>query len=81
MTSDRWLVADEWFASFIRDLESHAGRVVRLKREAGRGIPKHHRAAVEYEQQTENYLKFLRHESRNHAPNRDDENSQVPRLA
>lgn len=62
MISDRWTVADEWFAQFIRDLEGHAGRVVRARREPGRGITPQHRAALEYDAQTENYLRFLRHE-------------------
>lgn len=59
---DRWLVADEWFAQFIRDVEGSAGRVTRLRREAGRGVPKQHRDAVAYEAETENYRKYLRFE-------------------
>lgn len=60
--ANRWLVADEWFAAFIRDLEASPRRVTALRREARRGVPVSHRRAVQYEQETEQYLKYLRHE-------------------
>lgn len=66
MNPDRWTLADECFAVFVRDLQAHAGRVTRLHREAGRGLTRAHREAVEYTTQTEMYVKYLRHERQHH---------------
>jgi hypothetical protein len=59
------MTADEWFAAFLRDLQASAGRVTRLRREARRGIPASVRHAREFETETENYRRYLRHEQEN----------------
>ncbi len=58
-TTDRWTVADEWFAEFIRTLEASPFRVACLRREARRGVPAAELRARDFEEQTEQFRRFL----------------------
>ena len=64
----RWLAADEWMSDFLRRVSEPRSRrrraalTERLERPWDYAI----RAAAAYDEETDEYVKYLRHESRNH---------------
>lgn len=55
-----WLTADEWFWDFINKLQSHAGRRRTMMRRETAPIPVKDTLARDYQEKTEQLLRYLR---------------------